>query len=120
MPVKAQVRAKMHAGRRLLGLRPFALAILEAALALAFTLSIYAISTAMEAPEARTRLLSFTAIVIANLSLILFARSGERRLWRPTLMGRRQPGMAAGATRPSRRSQEMRRISRPCHGCPCR
>jgi Ca2+-transporting ATPase len=68
--------------RRLLGLRPFALAILEGALALVFTLSIYAVSTAMEASEGRTRLLSFTAIVIANLSLILFARSGGRRLWR--------------------------------------
>ena len=75
-------RPPRSAGRRLLGLRPFALAILEGALALTFTLSVYAISTAMEAPEARTRLLSFTAIVIANLSLILFARSGGRRVWR--------------------------------------
>jgi len=75
-------RPPRSAGRRLLGLRPFALAILEGALALAFTLSIYAVSMAMEAPETRTRLLSFTAIVIANLSLILFARSGGRRLWR--------------------------------------
>ena len=75
-------RPPRSAGRRLLGLRPFALAILEGALALAFTLSIYAISTTMEATEDRTRLLSFTAIVIANLSLILFARSGGRRLWR--------------------------------------
>ena len=74
-------RPPRSARRRLLGARPFALAILEGAIALAFTLSIFAISTASGAPEERTRLLSFTAIVIANLSLILFARSDGRRVW---------------------------------------
>jgi Ca2+-transporting ATPase len=74
-------RPPRSAHRRLLGARPFALALLEGAIALAFTLSIYVISTASGAPEERTRLLSFTAIVIANLSLILFTRSGGRRVW---------------------------------------
>ena len=60
------MRPPRSARRRLLGARPFALAILEGRIALVFTLSIYAMTTAMEAPEARTRLLSFTAIVIAT------------------------------------------------------
>jgi magnesium-transporting ATPase (P-type) len=33
-------------------------------------------------PEERTRLLAFTAIIVANLSLILFARAGGRRMLR--------------------------------------
>jgi len=75
-------RPPRSARRRLLGARPFALAVLEGMLALVFTLSVYGTATALGGSEARTRLLSFTAIVIANLSLILFARSGGRGLWR--------------------------------------
>ncbi|HSC22145.1 MAG TPA: cation-translocating P-type ATPase [Casimicrobiaceae bacterium] len=66
--------------RRLLSARPFALALLEGFVALAFTLSIYATAQSLGFAEERTRLLAFTAIVIANLSLILFARSGGRSL----------------------------------------
>ncbi|HLX27721.1 MAG TPA: cation-translocating P-type ATPase [Casimicrobiaceae bacterium] len=82
-------RPPRTARRRLLGARPLALAILEGAIALAFALSVYAIAMALGFPETRVRLLSFTAIVIANLSLILFARSPGRGFLRHVIAGNR-------------------------------
>ena len=75
--------------QRLIGGLPLVLAILEGAVALAFTMGIYWAATAVASPEPRTRLLAFSAVVIANLSLIFFARSGGRRVWRHIVAGNR-------------------------------
>ena len=76
------LRPPRSARRRLLGGLPFALAVLEGGVALAFTVAVYAISLASDGGETRTRLLAFTAVIIANLSLIFFARAGGRRIRR--------------------------------------
>ena len=76
--------------QRLIGGLPLALAILEGAMALAFTMGVYWAATASAAnSEERTRLLAFSAVFIANLSLIFFARSGGRRVWRHIVAGNR-------------------------------
>jgi Ca2+-transporting ATPase len=75
-------RAPRRAGTRLLGGRVFALAVLEGVIALAFCLVVYGFALRENMPEERTRLLAFTAIIVANLSLILFARAGGRRMLR--------------------------------------
>ena len=58
------------------------LALLEGAVALVFTLGIYVQAAAAGRPDEEVRMLSFTSVVIANLSLILFTRAGGRRVWR--------------------------------------
>ena len=75
--------------QQLIGGRPLLLAILEGAIALAWTMGVYWTATATASTESRTRLLAFSAVVIANLSLIFFARSGGDRLWRHIVMGNR-------------------------------
>ena len=82
-------RPPRRKGSRLLGGRPFLLAMLEGGIALGFCLLVYAFATAQGLAEERVRLLAFTAIVIANLSLILFARAGGRRLWRHVVAANR-------------------------------
>lgn len=82
-------RPPRSARRRLLGARPLALAILQGTIALAFVLSVYVVAMALGFPETRVRLLSFTAIVVANLSLILFARSPGRGFLRHVIAGNR-------------------------------
>ena len=84
--------------RRLLSARPFALAMLEGVVALAFALAVYGAGLGVGASEARTRLLAFTAIVVANLSLILFARSGGRGLWRHLRARNRSLWIIVGGT----------------------
>ena len=75
--------------QRLIGGLPLALAILEGMTALAFTMGVYWTATAAALPESQTRLLAFTAVFIANLSLIFFTRSGGRRVWRHIIAGNR-------------------------------
>jgi P-type Ca2+ transporter type 2C len=82
-------RPPRRAGTRLLGRRPFALAMLEGTIALAFCLLVYGIALLLGMPEERTRLLAFTAVIAANLSLILFARGGGRRAWRHVVAANR-------------------------------
>lgn len=67
--------------QRLLDRRSLALAALEGLLALAFTLAVYWLAARRGDAEPEARLLAFSAIVIANLSLIFFSRSGGRRVW---------------------------------------
>ena len=74
---------------RLLAGRSLARAALEGFVALAFTLGVYWTALAASLPEPRTRLLAFTALLVANLSLILFTRSGGRRVWRHVVAGNR-------------------------------
>jgi Ca2+-transporting ATPase len=74
-------RPPRRAGRRLLGGRAFALAALEGGIALAYTMLVYVAALRQGFDEDRTRLLAFTAVILANLSLILFARAGGRRVW---------------------------------------
>jgi Ca2+-transporting ATPase len=76
--------------QRLLWGMPLALAALEGIVTLALVLGVYYWSAVMtSSPEAQTRLLSFTAVIIANLSLIFFARSGGQRVWRHIVAGNR-------------------------------
>jgi magnesium-transporting ATPase (P-type) len=68
---------------------PLALAILEGVVALALVLGVYWTAVLASSDETQTRLLSFTAVIIANLSLIFFARSGGQRVWRHIVAGNR-------------------------------
>ena len=74
---------------RMLGGRPLFLAVLEGLLALAFTVGVYWTAEALFDDESRTRLLAFSAVVIANLALIFFARGGGKRVWRHVVAGNR-------------------------------
>ena len=82
-------RPPRNPGQRLIGGLPLALAILEGATALAFAMGVYWTAVAAGSAEPRTRLLVFSAIFIANLSLIFFARSGGHRVWRHIVAGNR-------------------------------
>lgn len=66
----------------LIGGLPLALAVLEGALAAGFTLGVYGIAVTLLRPDAEVRGLAFTAVIVANLSLIFFARAGGPRMWR--------------------------------------
>ena len=66
----------------LIGGWPLILALLEGGIALAFTLGVYGAAVAAGKPEPEVRLLAFSALVLANVSLIYFARAGGRRVWR--------------------------------------
>jgi len=68
--------------QRLLWGPPLALAVLEGLFSLAFVLGVYWVAVTAFADDEQTRLVAFTAVIIANLSLIFFARSGGRRVWR--------------------------------------
>ncbi|HET7097106.1 MAG TPA: cation-translocating P-type ATPase [Casimicrobiaceae bacterium] len=68
--------------QRLLWGAPLALAVLEGIVALALVLGVYWAAVATSSSETQTRLLAFTSVIVANLSLIFFARSGGRRVWR--------------------------------------
>ena len=83
---------------RLLGRRALALALLEGLVALAFTLGVYAFAVASSLPEARTRLLAFSALFVANVSLIFFTRSGGRRVWQHIVAGNRSLWVVALST----------------------
>ena len=72
---------------RMLGGRPSLLAVLEGLTALAFTVGVYWTAVILFDDESRTRLLAFTAVVIANLVLIFFARGGGKRVWRHVVAG---------------------------------
>jgi Ca2+-transporting ATPase len=85
----AMRRPPRRRGERLLGGRPLTLAVLEGLAALASTIAVYWMSIAAAMPEAQTRLLAFSAVFVANLSLIVLARSGGRRLWRHIAAGNR-------------------------------
>jgi len=74
---------------RLLAGRSLARATLEGFVALAFTIGVYWTAMTASLPEPRTRLLAFTALLVANLSLIFFTRSGGRRVWRHIVAGNR-------------------------------
>ena len=76
-------------GQRLVGGLPLVLATLEGALALLFAMGVYWTGLAVDSGEQRMRMLVFSAIFIANLSLIFFARSGGRRVWRHIVAGNR-------------------------------
>ena len=65
----------------LIGASQLVLALLEGGIALLFTLGVYYYATATGHTEAETRMLAFTGIVLANLSLIFFTRSGGTRVW---------------------------------------
>jgi Ca2+-transporting ATPase len=82
-------RPPRAAGQRLVGGLPLTLAILEGVMALAFAIGVYWTAVAAGSAERRTRLLVFSAIFIANLSLIFFARSGGRRVWGHIVAGNR-------------------------------
>jgi P-type Ca2+ transporter type 2C len=82
-------RPPREPGARLLAGRSLARAALEGLIALAFTIGIYWTTIAASLPEPRTRLLAFTALLVANLSLIFFTRSGGRRVWRHIVAGNR-------------------------------
>jgi Ca2+-transporting ATPase len=75
--------------QRLLWGMPLALAVLEGLVALAFVLGVYGIAARAGAADTQTRLLAFSAVIVANLSLIFFARSGGRRVWRHVVAGNR-------------------------------
>jgi Ca2+-transporting ATPase len=83
-PAEADVMRRPPRDRAepLIGGWPLLLALLEGGLALAFTLGIYGAAVAAGKTEPEVRLLAFSAVVLANLSLIFFARSGGRRVWR--------------------------------------
>jgi Ca2+-transporting ATPase len=83
---------------RLVAGRSLALAVLEGMVALAFTLALYGLAVAAGRSEAEARLLAFSAIVIANLSLIFFARAGGRRVWRHMVLRNRSLWLIVGAT----------------------
>ena len=70
----------------------------EGALALGFTLGLYQYAIASGRSESESRTLAFTAIVIANLSLIFFSRSGGRRVWRHIVAGNRSLWLIVAAT----------------------
>ncbi len=76
-------------GQRLLWGTPLALAVLEGCIALSFVLGVYWVSVQAASDEGRTRLLAFTAVILANLALIFFSRSGGRRVWRHIVAGNR-------------------------------
>jgi Ca2+-transporting ATPase len=82
-------RPPRSATARLLGGRSLALAVLEGCMALAFTIGVYWTAIAAELPEARVRLLAFTALFVANVSLIFFTRAGGKRVWRHIVAGNR-------------------------------
>jgi Ca2+-transporting ATPase len=67
--------------QRLLWGQPLMFAILEGLLCLAFVVVIYLVADYQADTDARTRLLAFSAVIIANLSLIFFARSSGPRVW---------------------------------------
>ena len=75
-------RPPRPARQPILGGLTLLLALLEGGVALAFAIGVYvhAVGTGRSEPEVRA--LAFTAVVIANLSLILFTRAGGRRVWR--------------------------------------
>jgi hypothetical protein len=75
--------AARAAGTTLIGGLPFALAVLEGAIALAFTTAVYWISVALSRPEAQARGLAFRGGDHRHVSLIFFARAGGRRVWAP-------------------------------------
>jgi Ca2+-transporting ATPase len=74
-------------GQRLIGGFPLLFALLEGVIALVFVMGVYGTAVAAGNAESRTRLLVFSAIFTANLSLIFFARSGGRRVWRHIVAG---------------------------------
>ena len=82
-------RPPRSATARLLGGRSLVLAVLEGFIALTFTLGVYWTAIAAALPEPRVRLLAFTALFVANVSLIFFTRSGGRRVWRHIIAGNR-------------------------------
>jgi Ca2+-transporting ATPase len=83
---------------RLVGGRSLALAVLEGLVALAFTLGLYGAAVAIGRTEPEARLLAFSAIVAANLSLIFFARAGGRRVWRHMVLRNRSLWLIVGGT----------------------
>ena len=85
-------------GARLIGWDALALAMVEGALALGFTLGLYQYAIASGRSESESRTLAFTAIVIANLSLIFFSRSAGRRVWRHIVTGNRSLWLIVAAT----------------------
>ncbi|HVO87688.1 MAG TPA: cation-translocating P-type ATPase, partial [Casimicrobiaceae bacterium] len=66
----------------LIGREQLLLASLEGVLGLVFTIGIYNLAVAARRSDNEVRVLAFTAVVLANLSLIFFARAGGTRLWR--------------------------------------
>jgi Ca2+-transporting ATPase len=91
-------RPPRSARSRLLGGRPLALAILEGGVALAYTILVYVVAVAQGGAEERTRLVAFSAVIVANLSLILFARAGGRRVWRHVVAANRSLWLIVLAT----------------------
>jgi Ca2+-transporting ATPase len=91
-------RAPRRRTARLIGGRTLALALLEGAMATLFVVGLYAFAIAHEAGETQTRLLAFSAVIVANLSLIFFAGSGGRRVWRHIVAGNRSLWLVAAAT----------------------
>jgi Ca2+-transporting ATPase len=85
-------------GQRLIGGFPLLLALLEGVIALVFVMGVYWMAVAAGSAESRTRLLVFSAIFTANLSLIFFARSGGRRVWRHIVAGNRSLWLIVLAT----------------------
>jgi Ca2+-transporting ATPase len=82
-------RPPRDAKQPLIGGSELVLALLEGGLALLFTIGIYRYAVATAHTEPEVRLLAFTAVVLANLSLIFFTRSGGKRVWRHIVAGNR-------------------------------
>ena len=74
-------RPPRHRAQPLIDWRTLVLALCEGGLALAFVLGMYAAADAAGKSEPEVRLLAFSAVVVANVSLIFFARSAGRRVW---------------------------------------
>jgi Ca2+-transporting ATPase len=91
-------RAPRDPATRLLWGTPLALAVGEGLLALAFVLAVYGTAVLRGVPPDEVRTLAFFAVVVANLSLIFFARSGGRRVWRHIVVGNRALWLTVGAT----------------------
>jgi Ca2+-transporting ATPase len=95
---EAMRRPPRPRGARLIGWGALTLAVAEGALALAFTLALYQHGIASGRSEPESRALAFTAIVIANLSLIFFSRSAGRRMWRHIVTGNRSLWLIVAGT----------------------
>jgi Ca2+-transporting ATPase len=65
--------------QRLLRGAPLVHAVTQGVIALGYVLLVYWVANARFADEAHTRLLTFTAVVLANLSLIFFTHAGALR-----------------------------------------
>ena len=74
------------------------LAALEGALAIGLVMGLYALATLAGKDESHVRLLAFSAVVAANLSLIFFTRAGGVRVWRHIVGGNRTLWLLALAT----------------------